>query len=88
MRSTARALGPGFRSRLVLRPQLLEESTRLLLVAINSDIRPTDIETLERYGIRTLIAPGVGHFLMLENPDTFNRLLSETIAGFKPSALP
>jgi len=58
------------------------------MVAINSDMRPTDIEALESYGIQTLIAPGVGHFLMLENPDTFNRLLSEAIAGFKSSALP
>ena len=56
-------------------------------VAINSDIRPTDIEALERYGIRTLIATGVGHFLMLENPDSFNRLLSEALSGFKASAL-
>jgi pimeloyl-ACP methyl ester carboxylesterase len=58
------------------------------IVAINSDMRPTNVEALERYGIRTLIAPGVGHFLMLEDPDTFNRLLGEAIAGFKPSALP
>jgi len=58
------------------------------MVAINSDLRPTDIEALERYGIRTLIAPGVGHFLMLEDPDTFNRLLSEAIAGFKSPASP
>jgi pimeloyl-ACP methyl ester carboxylesterase len=57
------------------------------IVAINSDSRPTDIEALERYGIRTLIVPGVGHFMMLENPETFNRLLSETIAGFKPLPL-
>jgi pimeloyl-ACP methyl ester carboxylesterase len=58
------------------------------IVAINTDMRPTDIEALRKYGIQTLIAPGLGHFLMLENPDTFNRLLSEAIAGFKPSALP
>jgi pimeloyl-ACP methyl ester carboxylesterase len=57
------------------------------MVAINSDIRPTDIEALERYGIRTLIATGVGHFLMLENADSFNRLLSKALDGFKSKAL-
>jgi pimeloyl-ACP methyl ester carboxylesterase len=27
--------------------------------------------------------PGVGHFLMLEDPDTFNRLLGEAIEDFR-----
>ena len=26
--------------------------------------------------------PGVGHFLMMEDPETFNRLLGETIEDF------
>jgi hypothetical protein len=26
--------------------------------------------------------PGVGHFLMLEDPGGFNRLLAEVVAGF------
>ena len=52
------------------------------MVAINTDMGPTDVEALERYGIRTLIAPGVGHFPMLESPEAFNRLLSVAIAGF------
>lgn len=53
------------------------------MVAINSDMRPTDIEALEHYGIQTLIVPGVGHFLMLENADTFNSMLSEAIARIR-----
>jgi pimeloyl-ACP methyl ester carboxylesterase len=52
------------------------------MVAINCDASPTDIESLMRFGIRTLIAPGVGHFLMLEDPDTFDHLLTDAIAGF------
>jgi pimeloyl-ACP methyl ester carboxylesterase len=27
--------------------------------------------------------PGVGHFLMLEDPDGFNRLLRKVIEGFE-----
>lgn len=53
------------------------------VVAINADYRPTDIEALRRHGVKTVLMPGVGHFLMMEDPDTFNRLLSETIEEFK-----
>ncbi len=52
------------------------------IVAINTNMAPTDVEALERYGIRTVITPGVGHFPMLESPEAFNRLLIVTIAGF------
>lgn len=53
------------------------------VVAINPDYRPTDIEALQRHGVKTVLMSGVGHFLMMEDPHTFNRLLSETIEEFK-----
>ncbi len=53
------------------------------IVEINPDYQPTDIEALQRYGVETVLMPGVGHFLMMENPDAFNRLLAESIAGFR-----
>jgi pimeloyl-ACP methyl ester carboxylesterase len=52
------------------------------VVAINPDHPPTDIEALARHGVKTVILPGVGHFGMLEDPGTFNRLLGETIEVF------
>ncbi len=52
------------------------------IVAINPGYRPTDIEALQRHGVRTILLPGVGHFLMMEDPDTFNRLLGDTIEDF------
>ncbi len=52
------------------------------VVAINPDYRPTDIEALRRHGVKTVLVSGVGHFLMMEDPDTFNRLLGETIEEF------
>ena len=52
------------------------------VVAINPDYRPNDIEALRRHGVEVVLMPGVGHFLMLEDPDTFNRLLGETVDGF------
>jgi pimeloyl-ACP methyl ester carboxylesterase len=53
------------------------------VVAINPDYRPTDTEALRRHGVKTVLMAGVGHFLMMENPETFNRLLLETVEGFE-----
>ena len=52
------------------------------VVAINPGDRPTDVEALRRHGVRAVLMPGVVHFLMMEDPETFNRLLEEAIAGF------
>lgn len=52
------------------------------IVALNPDNRPTDIEALQRHGVKAVLVPGVGHFLMMEDPDTFNHLLGETIEDF------
>ena len=52
------------------------------VVAINPDHLPTDTEALRRYGVRAVTMTGVGHFPMLEDPGTFNRLLGDVIATF------
>jgi pimeloyl-ACP methyl ester carboxylesterase len=52
------------------------------VVAINPDARPTDTEALRRHGVKTMLVSGVGHFLMLEDPDRFNRLLGAVIEEF------
>ena len=52
----------------------------LPIVTINSDVyRPTDTEAAQRYGIEVVFMTGVGHFVMLEDPETFNLLLEEAI---------
>jgi pimeloyl-ACP methyl ester carboxylesterase len=53
------------------------------VVAINPDARPTDTQALRRHGVRTVLVSGVGHFLMMEDPDRFNRLLGEVIEEFR-----
>jgi pimeloyl-ACP methyl ester carboxylesterase len=53
------------------------------VVAINPDARPTDTHALRRHGVRTVLVSGVGHFLMLEAPDRFNRLLGAVIEEFR-----
>jgi pimeloyl-ACP methyl ester carboxylesterase len=52
------------------------------VVAINPDYRPTDVDSLARHGVRTVLMRGVGHFGMLEDPSTFNRLLAAAIEGW------
>jgi pimeloyl-ACP methyl ester carboxylesterase len=51
------------------------------VVAINSDSKPIDAASLERHGV-TAVSMSGGHFLMLEDPDSFNRLLADTIEEF------
>jgi hypothetical protein len=36
-------------------------------------------EAAHRYGIEVMQMSGVGHFVMLEEPQTFNRLLDEAV---------
>jgi pimeloyl-ACP methyl ester carboxylesterase len=49
------------------------------VVALNPDNTPTDHGSMKRYGVSAVILPGVGHFLMMENPEGFNRKLVEII---------
>jgi pimeloyl-ACP methyl ester carboxylesterase len=51
-------------------------------VAINPDHPPTDLESLARHGVTAMRLPAVGHFLMLEDPAGFNRLLDAAIGQF------
>jgi pimeloyl-ACP methyl ester carboxylesterase len=52
------------------------------IVAINSDYRPNDIEAAQRCGIKVVFMSGVGHFVMMEDAETFNRLLEEVVKEF------
>lgn len=62
-------------------PHTLEE-LKLPVIAINDTRRPTDVASLERYGVQAMIMPGVGHFLMMEKPEDFNLLLKTAISKF------
>jgi pimeloyl-ACP methyl ester carboxylesterase len=51
------------------------------IYCINSDMRVTNVEAGRRYAasFEVKLMSGVGHFVMLEDPDVFNQLLTETI---------
>ena len=54
------------------------------ITCINSDMDPTNVETNQHHSpsFKARIMSGVGHFNMMEDPETFNRLLEETIQEF------
>jgi len=55
--------------------------TRTPIRCINSDRRPSVVEAGRRYAPQfdIVLMKGLGHFLMLEDPDGFNRLLARTV---------
>ena len=55
------------------------ETLRLPVIAINPDNAPTDTASMNRYGVDVMIIPGVGHFVMMEDPPRFNRILENAI---------
>jgi pimeloyl-ACP methyl ester carboxylesterase len=48
----------------------------------------TNLEGLRRYGIEVALMSGVGHFVMMEDPQTFNHLLHEAVKGFLSARVP
>jgi pimeloyl-ACP methyl ester carboxylesterase len=60
-------------------PGLIEQ-LRIPVVAINPDDAPTDTESMAKYGVDVEIMPGVGHFLMMDNPKAFNDVMLSTVA--------
>ena len=51
------------------------------IVAINSDRLPTDVDRIRLHAptFRLKVVPGVGHFLMIEDPVRFNAMLEQTV---------
>ena len=51
----------------------------LPIFAINPESPPSDLESLRLHGIEVVLMPGVGHFPMMENPESFNPMLRGVI---------
>ena len=58
--------------------------TKAPITCINSDMYPSNPEGNKRINpsYKLKIMTGVGHFVMLEDPEVFNRLLEETVQEF------
>lgn len=55
------------------------EELKLPVIAINPDNAPTDVESMKQHGVDVVIMPGVGHFLMMEDPRRLNDLLGAAV---------
>jgi pimeloyl-ACP methyl ester carboxylesterase len=62
-------------------PAVLER-LKLPVIAINPDNSTTDETSLRRHGVEPIIVPGVGHFLMMEDPVRFNTVLRQALQRF------
>jgi len=60
------------------------QQVRAPIRCINSDTSPTNVVAGRRYAssFEAVDMSRVGHFVMLEDPETFNRLLAEAVAEF------
>jgi pimeloyl-ACP methyl ester carboxylesterase len=54
------------------------------IIAINSEQKPTNVEAFRKYvpSFKAKIIPDVGHIVMWDAPEEFNRLLEESIQEF------
>jgi pimeloyl-ACP methyl ester carboxylesterase len=61
------------------------ESLKVPLIAINSDLQPTKVESFKKYvpSFKAKIMTDVGHLLFWDNPEQFNKLLEESIQEFR-----
>jgi len=57
---------------------------RVPIRLINSDMNPTNVDAGRAYAssFDVVLMSGVGHFVMMEDPETFNRLLGEIVEEF------
>lgn len=60
------------------------KKTQAPIISINSDQEPTNVEAFRKYvpSFNVKIIPDVGHIVMWDAPEEFNRLLEESIQEF------
>jgi pimeloyl-ACP methyl ester carboxylesterase len=57
------------------------QDSNVPVYSISADFWPTEFETNKKYieSFEIKLMPGIGHFVMLEDPDKFNQLLTEIL---------
>ena len=60
------------------------------IVCINSDFLPMKVEANRKYAqnYEVKMMPGIGHFVMMEDPENFNQLLTDTITEIRKTNYP
>lgn len=54
----------------------------IAIVAINPEDPPSDLKSMHEHGVDVTSISGVGHFMMMEQPERFNECLLSVIASF------
>jgi pimeloyl-ACP methyl ester carboxylesterase len=63
-----------------IKPTIISLKERgIKMTAINSDYQNINSDSLKELGINSVIMTNVGHFVMMENPDEFNKIIRELI---------
>lgn len=60
----------------------LQAITAPMVMINSSDFVPTNIEAAHKYSIEVSLMSGVGHFVMMEDTETFNHLLDAAVKRF------
>jgi pimeloyl-ACP methyl ester carboxylesterase len=65
------------------------EQVKVPIYCINSDLLETNVEANRRHAVSfdVKLMPGRGHFIMIEEPETFNQLLNEVINELNSKSL-
>lgn len=60
------------------------EEVKVPIYCINTDLLETNIDVNRRHAVSfdVKLMPGMGHFIMIEDPEKFNKLLSEILSEF------
>ncbi len=66
------------------------KEVRVPIYCINSDLLETNVEVGRRHArsFEVKLMPGMGHFIMIEDPEAFNQLLTETINELRRKEYP
>ena len=62
-------------------PKILRSLT-IPVTAINPEDPPSDLKSMHEHGIDVTSISGVGHFMMMEQPERFNECLLKVISSF------
>ena len=62
-------------------PDILR-SLNIPVTAINPEDPPSDLKSMHEHGVDVMYISGVGHFMMMEQPERFNECLVKVVSSF------
>src|SRR5262249_32772953 len=72
-------ISAAFREMLVYLQSMKKQFSSPLVLINSSSWMPTNLDAAHKYGVKVELMKGVGHFIMLENPDGLNQFIEKNI---------